>query len=276
MSTLYDAAGIGEKATTIISVAIERANAACKRMLAQPPKPIPEIAECDFPSVDHVTSDSCKVLFSDNEKCYVLLALNDRNNWWRGSVSKEITASTSPEVLLALTEKMERVASECERMADEREDEIKETIEKALDSSDYAIKKLAEGIKSETEEQQERANWIEQHGSIRLKRLVQEGIKHDAVYADERLSADRAGWCYYGNAVGEFCDAINAPIEAFDVLDAARTTASDAQLSYYIVRWSELEEVPEESSAKYAWEGYVAKAMFLNSQIVFGLPSEFH
>ncbi len=42
----------------------------------------------------------------------------------------------------------------------------------------------------------ERALWVEERGSPRLRRLGAEKIEHDAVYQDERLAAERPGWAW--------------------------------------------------------------------------------
>ena len=78
----------------------------------------------------------------------------------------------------------------------------------------------------------ERSAWIAEHGSIRLQRLVAEGISHNETYLHERLAADHPGWSYYENVCGkqqEICDATDSALGA---LDEARQTAPDAILGW--------------------------------------------
>ena len=113
----------------------------------------------------------------------------------------------------------------------------------------------------------EKRAWIEAHGSPRLKRLLAEGIEHDAVYRDERLAHDYPGWTWEEDICGEdggeyrLCDPRNAPVEALDLLDRARKTVPDAALAYYIVYGNDDDDGIVE-------RGYVAKADFLGRTII--------
>ena len=113
----------------------------------------------------------------------------------------------------------------------------------------------------------EKRAWIEAHGSPRLKRLLAEGIEHDAVYRDERLAHDYPGWTWEEDICGEdggeyrLCDPRNAPEEALDLLDRARKTVPDAALAYYIVYGNDDDDGIVE-------RGYVAKADFLGRTII--------
>ena len=84
----------------------------------------------------------------------------------------------------------------------------------------------------EREAAAERAAWIEAHGSPRLRRLVEEGIEHDAVYRDERIAFARPGWHYDATDWDLYRELRNVPQAALDMLDAARESAADAQLVY--------------------------------------------
>lgn len=275
--TIYDVHGIGMDATARIRTAIERASTALIRLRAQPPKPIPPIGKVDRPTVDHIATDSTKVTYDSFSDSYRLSAkmpnLND--SWSTGSIDSYVLDSTSPEKLLELTIAMEKVADQCERFADSYEDEIKSTIESALQHSDAAIRELATGIKTKNDVERDKIEWIEKHGSTRLRRMVQEGIKHTGVYFDERLTRDMPGWCWYQDARGTSSEAINVPRYTFDMLDESRKTAPDARLAYYTVEWDSDEYPDSDPEEKNQWQGYVAMAEFLGSKIVFGLPEEF-
>lgn len=81
--------------------------------------------------------------------------------------------------------------------------------------------------------QRERAEWIAQHGSLRLQRLVAEGIEHSAVYYDERLAFELPGWVWYNSVSGDYADPRNAPASALALLDRARAVAPAARLVYW-------------------------------------------
>lgn len=118
----------------------------------------------------------------------------------------------------------------------------------------------------------EKRAWIEAHGSQRLKRLLAEGIEHDAIYRDERLAHDCPGWTWEENICGrgrkyKISEPRNAPEEALDLLDRARQTVPDATLAYYIVyRPARYDE--DDDGDVIAERGYVAKADFLGRTII--------
>ena len=116
----------------------------------------------------------------------------------------------------------------------------------------------------------EKRAWIEAHGSPRLKRLLEEGIEHDAVYRDERLAHDFPGWTWEEDICDEggkykLCEPRNAPEEALDLLDRARQTVPDATLAYYIVY---RQEDDDDDGDVIVERGYVAKANFLGRTII--------
>lgn len=75
-----------------------------------------------------------------------------------------------------------------------------------------------------------REEWLDAHGSERLRRCVAEGIECEAIYRDERLALERPGWRYVDpNSIQV---ARNPPLAAFALLDAARAVESTAVLRY--------------------------------------------
>lgn len=118
----------------------------------------------------------------------------------------------------------------------------------------------------------EKNAWIEAHGSLRLRRMVQEGIGCQAVYLDERLALDRPGWRWFDDVPGENKDPRNVPEEAFALLDEARKTAPEAKLGYWVVKHDHDESCFGDDCPSYDWTGYVALAKFLDDWIVFGGP----
>lgn len=115
-----------------------------------------------------------------------------------------------------------------------------------------------------------RAAWIAQHGSHRLKRLVVEGIEHEAVYRDERLAIDRPGWAWYETLYP--CTSVeprNPPEAALDLLDGARIIEPAAKLIY--VRLYRPAKDGEEGDADgdvLASRAYIATAKFMGRDIV--------
>lgn len=78
----------------------------------------------------------------------------------------------------------------------------------------------------------ERAAWIGEHGSPRLRRMQVEGVRHDRTYKLERLAAERPGWAYLADICGEE-KGIHDPEQAtLDALDEARKVAPDARLAW--------------------------------------------
>jgi hypothetical protein len=116
----------------------------------------------------------------------------------------------------------------------------------------------------------EQAAWIRAHGSPRLRRCLAEKIECTASYRDERLAAARPGWRWYSNVRGEFAAPRNPPEETFAMLDAARKTAPDAILSFFVAE-AECDSDGDEVIPE--WRGYVAAADFLGAEIVLGGPA---
>ena len=104
----------------------------------------------------------------------------------------------------------------------------------------------------------QRAAWIEAHGSPRLRRLATAEIEHDAVYRDERLAVERSGWRYDSGQV-DYEDPRNCPESALDLLDHARQMDQDAYLQYIPI-----DDRPESAIT----QAYVAVAEFLGRDIV--------
>ena len=101
----------------------------------------------------------------------------------------------------------------------------------------------------------ERDAWISAHGSARLKRCMAEGIECAAAYRDERMAAERPGWQWYAEVDGRKDIPRNPGMEAFALLDEARTMDPTAKLVY-----------AGDNSAT----GYAALAEFLGDEIVYG------
>lgn len=128
---------------------------------------------------------------------------------------------------------------------------------------------------AEAAAEDERAAWIEQHGSVRLKRLVKEGIEHKAVYRDERLAKERPGWRTITSVPGGYEEPRNPPMAALELLDEARQVDKDAQLVYWTIDHECSDECCYEADCpKYDWSGYVAIADFdpIDDVIVYGGP----
>lgn len=103
-----------------------------------------------------------------------------------------------------------------------------------LAAREIAIQPLRELLES-------RAQWIEQNGSIRLKRLAAEGIKHEGVYQAERtvyedrimadaLATERPGWRVVEEQQLDRAIA-DVGVRTLALLDAARLVAPDAVLA---------------------------------------------
>ena len=73
--------------------------------------------------------------------------------------------------------------------------------------------------------------WVALYGSERLKRCVAEGIPAAALYREERLAREEPAWRYVreGESV---LNAMNPPLEAFDLLDDCRRLWPEAKLQY--------------------------------------------
>lgn len=135
-----------------------------------------------------------------------------------------------------------------------------------------------ERLKAEQlERNREMREWIQQHGSDRLKKCVAEEIECTAAYRDERLSMERPGWTWYNEAKGASESPRNPPVEAFDVLAEARKLEPSAEMFFHTVEgepggYDDDGDYCEETEG---WRGYTAEAEFLGKVITFGLPAEY-
>jgi hypothetical protein len=87
---------------------------------------------------------------------------------------------------------------------------------------------------SAQDQDQERAEarrqWIADHGSSHLQRLVAEGIECTATYAEEWLARERPDWRTYRSREGAVNPPHDPPAAALDLLDAARKGEPEARL----------------------------------------------
>lgn len=156
----------------------------------------------------------------------------------------------------------------------------------AAEEAEYKAQREAEKAKAEQEyrEQQNRekaekaaaetdkAAWIADHGSERLRRMAAEGIENTAVYLDERIKHDRPGWRWRMDVCGDEDEPRNVPAKAFGLLDEARKADPVARLSYWTVGNPDYGDSEDESC--YLWTGYVALAKFHGRTIVYGGPTD--
>lgn len=236
------------------------------------------VSLADYQSAKKVAGDSANEFVSVPQSYSVK---------WDGRVEKKTGDLDSPienpsEYLSALKIKLDKLKAEAEAEAEavrkERaEAEAERNAKQAEESARYQQAQDAKR-KREAEAEREKLEWIEKHGSNRLKRMIKEEIDCESVYRDERLAADRPGWAWSRDCDGSYADPRNVPEEAFTLLDKARETEPEAELVYWSVEnevdpmgYSDYGEEPE----KYAWTGYAAVSEFLDREIVFGLPEEF-
>lgn len=95
---------------------------------------------------------------------------------------------------------------------------------KRIDAIEMAA---AEAKRSEME------TWIKEHGSNRLKRSLEEGIKCQSLYLEERIAKELPGWVYYTDVPGTTSDPINPTDDDFALLDEAREMLPDSELQWY-------------------------------------------
>lgn len=120
--------------------------------------------------------------------------------------------------------------------------------------------------------QQEIENWIRQHGSERLQRMLKEELPVNTVYHEERLAMDRPGWKFYSNVLGSTSDPINPPMKAFELLDEARKVDPESYLQYYTEGWTDDDEDEwYEDRPKHKVAKYVAESFFLGERVVYGV-----
>ena len=143
-------------------------------------------------------------------------------------------------------------------LADSRLNDLNKEIDRLIAESD-ANAKAEEAAKKAADlaVEAEKAQWIEQHGSARLKRCVAEDINCQGLYETERLALDRPDFVYKDTVEWACSEPVNPPEAAFDFLDLMRKTAPDAVLKFvdYI-----------------DWRGYVVLAEYMGKKIVAGGP----
>lgn len=272
--TLYDHTELeGEGALAPLKQAGQRIAEALTRCEAQPPKPLtlPKITPLrDF----RIPASGVGVSLVRSAIGWSA-DLNDGDA--RGSVGRKILATTMPQELLRITEEVEREATTWEAAADEREREVAEAVETALESEDEAIRSIAQRLeaqrRAEAAAAAEQVAWIREHGSERLRWLMDERIECDAVYRDERLAHDRPGWAYYDELPGEIDEPRNPGLEARELLARARELEPQAVLVRYRAP-HECHEACDEGgdcSPRFDVVAYVAEAEFLGRTIVYGL-----
>lgn len=154
--------------------------------------------------------------------------------------------------------------------------------ERELDAANAAAKaacerELAEraaAIKADEERgEKEISEWIEQHGSRRLKLSHKEGIECGGVYRAERLAHDLPGWSYTKTTPGAYDEPRNPPEEAFDVLEQARKQLPAATLQRWTIKESDVCQDSDEDGVN--WRGYVAIGEFLGREVVCGVPADY-
>jgi hypothetical protein len=127
-----------------------------------------------------------------------------------------------------------------------------------------------------------REAWIAEHGSARLRRLVQEGIEYRAVYRDERLALERPGWQWLAIPESDLAEPRNAPEAALALLDEARASVPEGTtvaLHYY--RTERQEPNPDYDSdydppSEDYDTGYVVTGKFLGRDIMYRRTIDTH
>lgn len=272
--TIYHAHGIGEAALDGLKAAKRRIEEARRRLYRQPPAPLPPI---DVPPPPELPTIRGNGLNWFNDVVAHFVAADERGSIVVGSVDRHLLRELRPAEILDLTEKAEALAAELEASADAREAEIERVVEAALRDADPAIRALAERMSEEWKADQERVDWIREHGSPRLKRMLEEGIEHMATYRSERLALERPGWSFANDVRGDADEPRNPPKEAFDLLDEARAIAADAQLVYWVAE-RDCEGCRErycpDHGEDYTVRGYTCVATFLGRKIVFRVTAD--
>lgn len=147
----------------------------------------------------------------------------------------------------------------------------------AMGNSYLTVSRVVKDAKAiaEANKLRERNDWIEKHGSNRLRRAIAEGIDCNAVYRDERLALERPGWVWVGDTPGDYGTPRNSTDEDFALLDEARKTDRSAKLVYWTIDHECDEDCySDEDCPRYDWDGPAAVATFLGREIVFGVPEK--
>ena len=121
---------------------------------------------------------------------------------------------------------------------------------------------------------EDKEEWIQEHGSDRLNRCLEEDIECHGLYLDERLTKELPEWRPISNVKGSKKEPRNPTIEAFDLLDEARQQIPEAKLAYWVVEHKEMASAVKIN--KYAWAGYVVVVEKFGREIIYGLPERFH
>lgn len=156
-------------------------------------------------------------------------------------------------------------AGEPERIA-AQELEEREDRERAA----QAAQREQERVQREKAEAEERAQWISEHGSARLQRLVAEDIEHDNLYYAERLAHDRPGWRYESDVPGDARETRNTRQSGLDLLDEARKTDEHATLAWWVITAD-----CDYGDREVVWKGYACQSAYLGRDIIYGVPDKF-
>lgn len=129
-----------------------------------------------------------------------------------------------------------------------------------VDLSAESLRKLERAIAAERAEQR---TWITEHGSDRLRRILEHGLLETSqdVYLDERLAKERPGWTWATLTVDgterDLLDLLdgprNVPTTALDLLDRARDIDRGAELRFLRAKVGDQEVA-----------GHVATSIFLD------------
>jgi hypothetical protein len=149
--------------------------------------------------------------------------------------------------------------------------QIKET--KELEEKNKKARREAEAAAEkaiEKQREQQRHNqmieWIRNHGSIRLNRLVNEDIACFAVYRSERLELEYPGWELASTLDGSYKEARNCTEASLAMLDDARKTIPSATIKF----WTDEPTKDEYGYAEKGWHGTVAVADSIFGELIYG------
>lgn len=246
------------------------------------PRTMEPTVHSDIPAMAEVVEDRIDQLIEEHAGTASEEVLKAENMWdlVRSRSHGRISRPKGPDDVAPIKRWTVKV-DECnihiprERLSAEAQEEIQDMVSgvkerlKALQEEEE--RRQREEEQEEAQYRFDRARWITDNGSRRLRRMLAEGIECDAVYRDERLKQECPGWEWEKNVRGEGREPRNVPKEAFDLLDNARETRPDADLRYWTIEREPGEYYgdPYEDS-KYIWTGYVARAYFLGDPVLYG------